>query len=107
MLVEEHEEEGDFDALGGEPVGVACTIALDQSVGFHFAQIVAELVQAVALGGQTKVDQEGLMELFGAPTTDHGAPVQQNFHQPDHPGVVDLDAGILRGSDGDRQGQPL
>jgi len=47
------------------------------------------------------------MELAGTPAPDDRARMQQYFHEPDHPGVVDLDAGILRGPDGDREGEPL
>lgn len=105
--MEEDEEECDFDALGGEAVGVAGTIAFEESVSPHLAQVIAELVEPVALDGQTKVDQDCLMELVCSPATDHGARVQQHFHEPDHPGVVDLDAGILRGPDGDRECESL
>ena len=105
--MEEDEEECDFDALLGEAVGVVGTIAFEESVSPHLAEIIAELVEPVALDGQTKVDQDCLMELVCSPATDHGARVQQHFHEPDHPGVVDLDAGILRGPDGDRECEPL
>ena len=33
--------------------------------------------------------------------------MQQDFEQADDAGVVDFDAGIARGADGDRQGDPL
>jgi hypothetical protein len=105
--MEEHEEKRDFHALGGEAVGVACPIAFKESVRPHLAQVIAQLVEPVALSGQTKVDQECLMELVCPPATDQGARVQQHFHEPDHPSVVDLDAGILRGPDGDREREPL
>jgi hypothetical protein len=63
--MEEHEEECDFDALGGKAVGVAGTIAFEESVGPHLAQVIAELVEPVALGGQTKVDQVELPPFRG------------------------------------------
>jgi len=106
--MEEDEEECDFDAFGGEAVGVAGTIAFEEAVGPHLAQIIAQLVEPVALGRQAEVDQQCLMELVCSPATDHGARVQEHFHEPDHSGVVDLDAGILRSPDGDREwGEPL
>ena len=46
-FVKEQEQEGDLDALGGEPIGVAAAVAFEQSVAFEFAQIVAKLVQSV------------------------------------------------------------
>ena len=54
-LVEEQEQERDLDAFGGQPVGVAAAIALEQAVAFEFAQIVAELVQAVGFAESWKV----------------------------------------------------
>ena len=47
------------------------------------------------------------MDVFGSPATHRCAAVQQNLHQADHAGVVDFDAGKLRGSDGDGQSQTL
>ena len=47
LLVEQDKREGDLGALAGEPVGVAFAVTLDQTVGFHFAQIVTELIQSV------------------------------------------------------------
>ncbi len=47
------------------------------------------------------------MDLRGAPAGYECAAVQHHFHQADHAGVVNLDAGILCRSDGDRQRQSL
>ena len=47
------------------------------------------------------------MDLFGGPAADGVAAMQQNFQQPDDPGVVDFDAGIADRADGDGQGDPL
>jgi len=44
-LMEEHEQQCDFHALGGEAVGVVCTVALEQSVGSHLTQVIAQLVK--------------------------------------------------------------
>ena len=54
LLVEEEEQERDLHAFGGEPVSVAGTITFEQTVAFEFAQIVAELVQPVSIGGRVK-----------------------------------------------------
>ena len=47
--MEKHEEECDFHAFGGEAVGVAGPIAFEESVGPHLTQVIAELVEPVAL----------------------------------------------------------
>jgi hypothetical protein len=49
-LVEEQEQEGDLHSLGGEAVGVAGAISLQQSMSFQLAESVAELVQSVGVG---------------------------------------------------------
>src|SRR6516165_8573882 len=43
-FVEEQEEERDLNAFGGETIGVAGAVALQQSVAFELAQVVAELI---------------------------------------------------------------
>jgi hypothetical protein len=40
-------------------------------------------------------------------TSELSASVQQDFHQADHPRVMDLDSRQSGGSDRDGQGQPL
>src|SRR5207245_3974510 len=50
---------------------------------------------------------DDLVELLGAPAADRGAGMQQHLHEANHAGVVDLDAGILGGSKGNRQCQAL
>ena len=47
------------------------------------------------------------MDLLGRPAADVRAAVQENFHQPDDAGLVDLDAGIAHRAYGDRQGDAL
>ena len=49
--MEEDKEECNFDALGGEAIGVACAVAFEESVAPDLTQVIAELVEPVALGG--------------------------------------------------------
>jgi len=51
-LVEEGEEQGDLQALGGQAIGVTAAVALEQAMGSELPQVVAKLSEAVALGGQ-------------------------------------------------------
>ena len=53
-LVEQQEEQGDLDALGGEAVGVARAVAFEQAVALELAQVVAQLVEAVGALGQVE-----------------------------------------------------
>jgi len=47
-LVKEDQEDCDFHPLVGQAIGVALAITLEQAVGAHLAQVVAELVQPMA-----------------------------------------------------------
>ena len=49
-LMKEDEEHGDFAPLVREPIGVAGAIPLDEAVGFHFAQVVADLGEGIRRG---------------------------------------------------------
>jgi len=105
--MEEDEDDSDLGALVGEAVGVALSVALDQRVGAQFAQVVSELVQVVPLCAEPEAGEDHLMELLRGPAADGGAGMQQHLHEADHAGVVNLDAGVLGGADGDGQGEAL
>ena len=106
-LVKEEEQEGDLDALAGEPVAVAGAVALKQAVAFQLTQVVAELVQFVGIGRQAEAGEDGLMDLFGRPAADFGYAVQEDLQQANDSRFVDLDSGVANGTDGNRQGDAL
>lgn len=56
-LMEEHEQQCDFHPLVGEAVGVSGAIALEQSMGLHLAQVVAQLIEPVAFGAQAEASR--------------------------------------------------
>ena len=106
LFVEEYEHEGDLGSFVGEPVGVAFTVALQQSVSFHFAEVVTELIESVAISGDAEGCEHSGVDVFGSPATHRSAAVQESFHEADHAGVVQrlktrLSAGAL-GCDYDR-----
>src|SRR5260370_31844428 len=76
-------------------------------MSLELAEVIAQLVQAIAAVREAEGGQDGLMDLLGRPATDVRSTVQQDFHQPDDAGLVDLDAGIAHRADGDRQGDTL
>ena len=88
-------------------VGVSAAIALEQSVAFQFAQVVAELVQTVVVGRKIKPGENGLVDLLGGPSAHGRAPVQENLQQADYTDILEADAGIADRADGDGQGEPL
>jgi hypothetical protein len=92
-LVEQDEHQGNLGPLVGEAVKIALAIPLQEAVGFHFAEVVAELSKGISVGGQAKADENGLVDIGRAPSVELGAAVQQNLHEPHHARVLDLDAG--------------
>jgi hypothetical protein len=96
-----------LNTFGGETVSVTGTVTLDQSVAFEFAQVVAQLVQAVSSLGEMEGGVDGLVDLLGGPTAHVGAAVQENLEQADHAHVMDFDSRISDRADGDGEGDAL
>jgi len=48
-----------------------------------------------------------MVDLLGGPAADVAAAMQEDFEEADDAGLVDLDAGIADGTNGDRQGEVL
>ncbi len=53
-LVKKEEQQSHLDALGSQSIGEARAVALKQAMAFELAEIVAELIEEVAIGGQAK-----------------------------------------------------
>src|SRR5215471_12311840 len=106
-LMKEEEQQSNLDAFCREAVGIVSSVPLQQAVSLELAQIVAQLVQAIALLREPEGGEHGFMDLLSRPAADVRAAVQEDLHQPDDAGLVDLDAGIAHGPDGNRQGDAL
>ena len=76
-------------------------------MGFELAEVVAELGRSVLIGGELEGGEDGLMDLPRAPSCELGTAVEENFHQTEHAGVVDLDAGDFAVACGDGASQAL
>ena len=94
-------------AFIGQAVAVLATDALDQSVAFHFAQVVAQLSQGVLLGAQSEGLQKGLINLARTPAGERRPAMQEHFHQAEDAGIVNLDAGDSALPPGEGKGQAL
>jgi hypothetical protein len=68
--MEEKEEQRDLDALQGKAIDVAGAVALQESVGLEFSQIVSQLVKAVSRFGEAEGSEDGLMDLPGGPAAE-------------------------------------
>ena len=93
-FVEKQEQKCHLDTLCRELIRVAAAVAFEQAVAFQFAQVVAELVELVALREELEGGEDCLMDLFGRSAADGTAVMQENLQQPDDPGVMEFDAGI-------------
>ena len=91
-FVEKKKHQRHPDTLGSEAVSIMSAIAFDETVGFHLAQIVAQLVQGVALGVKAIGPQYPWVQLIGAPGGDAGAGMNHDLHESDQASVVHLDA---------------
>ena len=106
-FMEEEEEQGDLHTFRGEAVGVSGSIPLQQAVAFEFAQVVAQLVETVAFVREVEGGEDGVVDLFGGPSAEASATVQEDFEETDDARIVDLDAGVADRADGDWQGEAL
>ena len=106
-FVKEQKEQRHLDPFRGQAVGAAGAVTLEEPVAPQFAQVVAELVEAVAAVGEVEGGEQGVVDVLGGPAADVTATMQEHFEQADDTGVVDLDAGIADRTDGDRQGEAL
>ena len=60
-------------------------------MSLELAEIVAQLVEVIALLRQPEGGEHGLMDLLGRPAADVRVAVQEDLHQPDDAGLMDLD----------------
>ena len=77
--MEEQEEQRDIESFGGQAVGVAASIALQQAVPFELAQIVAKLVESVIFPRELERGEDGFVDLCGCPAADGVATMQKDF----------------------------
>ena len=78
-LVEEQEQERHLNAFCCEAVSLTVVLAIQQAMAFEFAEIVAELVEPVRLRRELEGGEDGGVNLFGSPTADGIAAVQENL----------------------------
>src|SRR3984893_9536619 len=93
-FVEEQKKQGDLNPLGGETVGVAGAVTLQQPVALQLAQVVAQLVEPVGSVGELEDGEDGVIDPRGGPPADMTAAMEEVFEQEDNARIVDLDPGI-------------
>jgi len=53
-LVEQNEHGSDAGPFLGESIAVMLALSLQQTVGFHFTQVIAELIEGVGFRGESE-----------------------------------------------------
>ena len=76
-------------------------------MALEFAQVVAELVEAVGIEVEVEAGEDAVVDLLSGPAADLSAPMQEDFEEANEAGIVDLDPWIANRADGDREGKAL
>ena len=76
-------------------------------MGFELAEVVTKLGEGIVFGGELEGGEDGVMDLSGAPSPELGTAVKQDFHEAEHAGVLDLNAGDFGVSRRDGKSQTL
>src|SRR5260370_17680216 len=87
--MKEQEEQCDVESFGCQAVGIAASIALQQTVPFELAQIIAKLVESVILPRKLEGGEDGFVDLCGRPSADDVTPIPNDFQHPNTPATLD------------------
>ena len=79
-LVKEDQEDGNLHTLVGQVRGVTVAVALEQAVGSHLAQVIAQLMEAIARRSQGLGAEESRVNLVGGPAGQTGPAVEEDLH---------------------------
>jgi len=67
LLMKEDEQQRDLCSFLCEAIRVALPVSGEQPMRFHFAQIVSELVESIAVGADAEGGQDGFVDLACGP----------------------------------------
>ena len=82
-------------------------IPLNQAMGFHLAEVIAELGERIGMGLKPEGFEKSLMEIISSPRGDAGAGMDQYLHEADQAGIVDFDSCDFGMAGDDRESQTL
>src|SRR6516162_1973319 len=75
-LMKEEEQQSNLDAFCREAVGIVSSVPLQQAVSLELAQVVAQLVQAIAVLREPEGGEHGFMDLLSRPAADVRAAIK-------------------------------
>lgn len=90
-FMKKNEHSGNFRALVCQSVGIMFPVTLNQSVCFHFSEVIAELIDGVLW--QSISSHNVFMEVLRRPSIQTGSGIHNCLHQTDHACIVNLNAG--------------
>ena len=106
-FMKEKEQEGCFNSFFSEAIAIALEISLNQAMGFHLAQVIAQLGEGIGRGLEIEGFEKSLMQITSSPSGDAGAGMHQHLHEADQAGIVDFDSCDLSVARNDRESDPL
>ena len=106
-FMKEKEQEGCLNSFFSEAIAIALEISLNQAMGFHLAQVIAQLGEGIGRGLEIEGFEKSLMEITSLPSGDAGAGMHQHLHEADQAGIVDLDSCDFAMARNDRESHPL
>jgi len=75
-LVKQDEHQRGFGPFVGEALQIAPSIPFQQAMGFHLANVIAELSEGISGSGQAKAGEDGLVDVGGPPPVELRAAVE-------------------------------
>lgn len=76
-------------------------------MALQFAEVVAQLVEAVLAFGDSECGEDGLVDLLCVPATHLSTTMQEDFQEANNARVMQPDSGLTDRADRDGQGEPL
>ena len=67
LFMEKDEQQRDLGPFLCQPIGIALSVACHQAMGFQFAKVISEMVEAIAFRADVEGGQEGFVDLAGGP----------------------------------------
>lgn len=106
-FMKEKKEKRGLNPFFREAIAVVWEFPLNQAMGFHLTEIVAELGERIGMRLEPKGFEKRLMEITRSPRGDAGTGMDEHLHETDQAGIVDFDSWDFGMAGDDRESQTL
>ena len=86
------QENAKFQSERRQAVASGLADAFDETLGAQFAQVVAQLAEAIVLSGEVMASDDACVQLAGGPVVDEPTGMQHRLEDTNDPVVMQLDA---------------